>query len=380
MDSCYGGSLAPDNLRKSLSTGTSAKKLDNEKLREMTQPAARLVLTAGKKDEPVVDDGGARKGHSLFTSELLFALQDARADFNNDGFITFSELWTYIQGGRASKSEQTPHKAELAGHEDGREFVFISRNSIRRKVLIDPVMEPQDASKEPNIPVQQMGVLMLLKDLQEQQVWTVDFRLAGSSDTSRMRSGSSAGEALPQGDLEADYRLRFTYLPLDKERIRVQAYFQPRSADLPHVEVPPMTVSARALDFKALAEAIVARFAPAANLRLHLDSLKVFPPGELENHVRTAIESWLESLSLPRIQYEKEKSGDTSADVDLMLVAFVTTEGGREVFKLQAFIRRPKEAPRQFESRKVAPTAWNTAWQELQKQIEEYLAEISKKL
>ena len=62
----------------------------------------------------------------MFTGQLLKALQEGLADQNGDGFITFSELNSYIQVA-ASRWNQTPGTVELPGHQQG-EFVFVNSN------------------------------------------------------------------------------------------------------------------------------------------------------------------------------------------------------------------------------------------------------------
>jgi uncharacterized caspase-like protein len=86
MDACYGGLL-----------GTRAGGVDPSipnYLREVTRRVARQIITAGGKDQQVVDGGPG--GHSVFTAYLLEGLRDGLADANGDGFVTFSELAAYL--------------------------------------------------------------------------------------------------------------------------------------------------------------------------------------------------------------------------------------------------------------------------------------------
>ena len=116
MDTCYGGLLA--------FTGRSGavKESHPHYLQEITRRKARLVLTAGGANEEVLD--GGPNGHSVFTGHLLTALGEGHADLNGDGWITFSELASYVVP-LASNRYQTPQGAVLPGHSGG-EFVFQS--------------------------------------------------------------------------------------------------------------------------------------------------------------------------------------------------------------------------------------------------------------
>lgn len=114
MVSCYGGLL-----------GTRGSGVDPDipnYLTEVTKRKARLIITAGGKDQEVVDDGP--KGLSVFTGHLVEAIKDSLADINGDGYITYSELVSYLVP-IASNDYQTPASATLPGHGMG-EFVFRS--------------------------------------------------------------------------------------------------------------------------------------------------------------------------------------------------------------------------------------------------------------
>jgi hypothetical protein len=78
-------------------------------------------LTAGKADETVSDGGGARPGHSIFTSHVLDALEGAAAA--TEGVITANGVMAYVyeRVGTDPQSYQTPHYGFLEGDGD---FVF----------------------------------------------------------------------------------------------------------------------------------------------------------------------------------------------------------------------------------------------------------------
>lgn len=111
MDSCYSG-LA-------LTRGAPSSVSQNY-LQEIARREARQMFTAGGADQQVADNGP--NGHSVFTWTLLQAL-DGRADLNNDGVITASELSAYVSPAVSALSQQTPAFGNIAGSEGG-DFVF----------------------------------------------------------------------------------------------------------------------------------------------------------------------------------------------------------------------------------------------------------------
>jgi tetratricopeptide (TPR) repeat protein len=133
MDSCYGGLLAV--TRASLVNPNIP-----DYLNEISGRVARQVITAGGKDQQVLD--GGPKGHSFFVDYFLEALAEGKADTNGDGYITFSELSSYLIP-RASNRQQTPSFSPLAGHQAG-EYLFRSP----RGVLVAPVsrVDPSNAA------------------------------------------------------------------------------------------------------------------------------------------------------------------------------------------------------------------------------------------
>jgi peptidoglycan/xylan/chitin deacetylase (PgdA/CDA1 family)/tetratricopeptide (TPR) repeat protein len=112
MDSCYSG-LA-------LTRGGGATLGLANYLLEISRRTARQMFTAGGMDQQVADNGP--NGHSVFTWTLLQAL-DGRADLNNDGVITATELATYVTPAVSALSHQTPAFGNLPGSEGG-DFIF----------------------------------------------------------------------------------------------------------------------------------------------------------------------------------------------------------------------------------------------------------------
>lgn len=133
MDSCYGGSL-----------GTRSGGLDEGRpdyLDQITKRKAKQILTAGGKNQQVIDGGPG--GHSIFTGHLLKALEEGLGDRNGDGYITFSELTSYLVPA-ATTPLSTPSWSLLPGHELG-EFVF--RSPKGATLLRDKPLEIDNISK-----------------------------------------------------------------------------------------------------------------------------------------------------------------------------------------------------------------------------------------
>lgn len=112
MDSCYSGLAL---TRAGMTVGQSINYL-----KQVTQRRARQILTAGGADQQVADNGPG--GHSVFTWTLLQGLEGL-ADTDNNGYVTASELGTYVAPVVSSYSDQTPAFGNLMGSKGG-DFVF----------------------------------------------------------------------------------------------------------------------------------------------------------------------------------------------------------------------------------------------------------------
>jgi hypothetical protein len=120
MDACYGGLMAATR------SVDSRPRRDLEYLKEITKERVRQVLTAGGKDQEVLD--GGRKGHSVFTGRLIEALEAA------GDFITANEIQAILKekvfnDARSRNHTQTPGFGTLYGNGD---FVFIP--SLQQKL------------------------------------------------------------------------------------------------------------------------------------------------------------------------------------------------------------------------------------------------------
>jgi tetratricopeptide (TPR) repeat protein len=134
LDSCYGGLLAA--TRDSIvDPGVP------DYLKVVASRIARQVLTAGGKDQEVLDSGP--NGHSIFMDALLEGILDGLADLNGDGYITFQELVAYITW-RAHNKYQTPAEGVLPHHQGG-EFLF--KNPKGRGRPVSEISVPADAAR-----------------------------------------------------------------------------------------------------------------------------------------------------------------------------------------------------------------------------------------
>jgi len=120
IDACYGGLLASTRgtIRQSFR--------DYNYLKEITKESVRQVLTAGNKDQEVLDDGP--RGHSVFAGRFIELLENSR------DFITATEISTLLKekvfsDAKARNHIQTPQYGELFGLGD---FVFIPLSTQQR--------------------------------------------------------------------------------------------------------------------------------------------------------------------------------------------------------------------------------------------------------
>ena len=126
VDACYGGLAATGQYR-------SYRKLDI--VRGLTKDRCRQIITAGKKEEQVVEN--EQWQHSAFTRVLLDGLQKLEADTDQDGIILANQLFSYIQTNvfKLTDGGQTPQFNQLST--DGGEYAFIDQNLIGRNLDID---------------------------------------------------------------------------------------------------------------------------------------------------------------------------------------------------------------------------------------------------
>lgn len=76
---------------------------------DLSKRMSRRVIASAMSDQPALDNGPVI-GHSLFTGTVVEALAQGKADEDNKGFVTSSEIALYVQRKVASwsNSQQTP--------------------------------------------------------------------------------------------------------------------------------------------------------------------------------------------------------------------------------------------------------------------------------
>lgn len=138
VDACYGG--------LSLLRAQAPSVVDRRYLELVGRSRVMQVLTAGRRDEPVIED----RGHGVFTRALLDGLE-GHADENRDGLITLSELgaWMHPRVAQASDYKQDMQWGSLDG--EG-QFVFVlppAPPSPPSPVTPAPARPPADAPRVP---------------------------------------------------------------------------------------------------------------------------------------------------------------------------------------------------------------------------------------
>jgi len=117
VDACYGGLAAVNTRSLNINTPNFLDKITVEN--------ARQIITAGGKDEKVLEKDDWE--HSAFTKNLLSGLKDKKADQNQDGYITGSEIGFFLQEHVSLDTDnfQTPQSKRLTTHEG--EIIFFAK-------------------------------------------------------------------------------------------------------------------------------------------------------------------------------------------------------------------------------------------------------------
>ena len=132
IDAPFSG-LAKERTRD---LGDIGRDFDREYLERITSAKARQIITAGGDGEAVIES--SRWRHSAFTYELIKGLKERRADYNDDGIITATELANYLKPSvnKRSNDRQTPQYRILDG--EG-EFAFVVNRTETDRSLNDTI-------------------------------------------------------------------------------------------------------------------------------------------------------------------------------------------------------------------------------------------------
>jgi hypothetical protein len=105
-------------------------------LDKVIQENARQIITAGGKDEEVLEKDDWK--HSAFTKNILSGLEEKKADSDEDGFITGSELGSYLQRTVSIDTDnfQTPQVKRLTTH--GGEIIFHAKVESKKQSKDEP--------------------------------------------------------------------------------------------------------------------------------------------------------------------------------------------------------------------------------------------------
>jgi len=123
FDSCFSGTIF-----KAKNSPKLPKYID-----KMVAKPVRQFISAGSADEVV-------PAKSVFTPAFIDAVREAKADFNQDGFVTGIELGIYLVGEVPKYEDQTPQFGKIKDYELAQgDFVFAVGDSSRqlRRVGID---------------------------------------------------------------------------------------------------------------------------------------------------------------------------------------------------------------------------------------------------
>ncbi|MBP7338047.1 caspase family protein [Niveispirillum sp.] len=128
FDSCFSGTLF-NNLNRGPNQPPPAIN------RWMAKPVQHFI-TAGSADEIVPD-------RSAFRRKFVLGL-DGAADFDNDGFISGTELGYFLQSQVPIDSPQTPQQGKARGVSDG-EFLFVLHRPALPRITGPTARELRDA-------------------------------------------------------------------------------------------------------------------------------------------------------------------------------------------------------------------------------------------
>ncbi|MBN3943755.1 caspase family protein [Nostoc sp. NMS9] len=210
LDCCFAGAFRWASLKREIQPKVTVYK---ERYDRFISDAAWQVITSAADDQKALDSLGVRgevkegnEVHSPFAKALFDALRgtDKKADLNDDGIVTATELYSYLRDQVEVVTEknykrQTPSLCPLRKHDKG-EFIFLLPNFDRDKLEDAP---PLNLENNPYRGLQSydekdsnlfFGRDNLIKQLYQQvvsnkQTLTVVLGASGTGKSSLMKAG-----------------------------------------------------------------------------------------------------------------------------------------------------------------------------------------------
>ena len=166
VDACYGGISTFSTRGLTKSTPAYIEKITSEN--------SRQIITAGGRGEQVIEK--PEWGHSAFSLNLLRGLGGGRADLDEDGAITASELGIYLKEKVTidSENQQSPQIRRLTSNAG--EFIFIKSEEDIYVQILEQVMN-QEKQKSYDFLIDNLDSVMqssnyesMLSELSEEQL------------------------------------------------------------------------------------------------------------------------------------------------------------------------------------------------------------------